>query len=187
MTEAGGERVSRKNTGSGYAAALFAIARSEGELERVSDELFQLARALERQYDLSRTLSNISVPIEGKNRLIDELLGGAASPHTVNVVKFLVSQGRARQLVEIADEIARLAEEESKREIAEVRVAAPLTEDQERRLAEALERATGKRVSVKTVIDPSIIGGVLARVGDVVIDGSVRQTLEQLKERLKTR
>lgn len=171
----------------GYAKALFEIARSEGDLERIADELFQFARTLEREHDLRQALTDIALPDEGKEKVLDDLLGGKASSHTANVLKFIVNQGRARQLVEIADELARIAEEESKREIAEVRVAVPLNGEQEARLAEALGRATGKNVSVKTVVDPSVIGGVLARVGDVVIDGSVRHQLELLRESLRIR
>lgn len=169
----------------GYAKALFEIARSEGDLERVADELFQIARTLEKEHTLRQALTDIAVPGEGKEKLLHDLLGERVSPHTENILKFIVSQGRARQLVEIADELARIAEEEAEREIAEVRVAVPLSDGQEGRLAEALSKATGKKVSVKMVVDPSVIGGVLARIGDVVIDGSVRHQLEQLKESLK--
>ncbi len=58
----------------------------------------------------------------------------------------------------------------------------PLDEEQQRRLAEALGKATGKRVTVKVIVDPSVLGGLIARVGDTVIDGSVRHRLDQLKE-----
>lgn len=168
----------------GYAKALFEIARSEGDLERIADEFFRLARVLEKEHQLRQTLTDIAVPFEGKEQLIDDLLGEKSSAHTVNILKFIVGQGRSRELVEIADELARIAEEESKREIAEVRVAMPITDEQEAQLSKALSQATGKNVSVKTVVDPSIIGGVQARVGDVVIDGSVRGKLELLREKL---
>ena len=60
----------------------------------------------------------------------------------------------------------------------------PLDDDQQRRLAEALGRATGKQVEVKVIVDPRVLGGIVSRVGDVVIDGSVRHRLEQLKEQI---
>ena len=68
--------------------------------------------------------------------------------------------------------------------MAEVRSAIALTDDQKSRLAEALGKATGKQVEVKVIIDPSIQGGLVAQVGDTVIDGSVRRRLEQLKNAL---
>ena len=168
----------------GYAKALFEIARSEGEIDRVADELFRVARVLEKQHELRQTLTDIAVPAEGKQKLVDDLLGEKVSHHTLNILKFIVDQGRARDLVHIADELARMAEEESNRELAEVRTAVPLDDEQQKRLAEALGAATGKNVSVKVIVDPSVLGGVVARVGDVVIDGSVKHKLDLLKERL---
>lgn len=169
----------------GYAKAIFEIASSEGEIERVADELYRIARVLEKQHELRETLTDIAVPLDAKESLLDEILGDKVSPHTLNILKFVVNQGKARRLVEIADDLAGLAEEESKREIAEVRTAVPLSGDQTEKLAEALSKATGKNVSVKVIVDPSVIGGVVARVGDTVIDGSIQSKLESLKEHLK--
>jgi F-type H+-transporting ATPase subunit delta len=169
----------------GYAKAIFEIASSEGEIERVADELYRVARVLEKQHELRETLTDIGVPLEAKESLLDEILGEKVSPHALNVLKFVVSQGKARRLGEIADDLAALAEEESKREIAEVRTAVPLNGEQTEKLAEALSKATGKNVSVKVIVDPSVIGGVVARVGDTVIDGSIQSKLESLKEHLK--
>jgi F-type H+-transporting ATPase subunit delta len=73
---------------------------------------------------------------------------------------------------------------EANKEVAEVRSAVPLTADQRDRLAKALEDATGKQVEVKVVVDPSVLGGIVAQVGDTVIDGSVRHRLDQLKNAL---
>jgi F-type H+-transporting ATPase subunit delta len=166
----------------GYARALFEIARSEGALDRVADELFRVARTLEAEHELRQTLTDITVPAEGKEQLLGNLLGERVSPRTLNILTFVVRMGKARQLVDIADELARLAEEESKREIGEVRAAIPLDEETTRRLGEALSKATGKTVAVKAIVDPSVIGGVVARVGDLVIDGSVRHKLELLRD-----
>jgi F-type H+-transporting ATPase subunit delta len=69
-------------------------------------------------------------------------------------------------------------------EVAEVRSAVPLTADQQTRLAAALVNATGKQVNLKVVVDPSVLGGLVATVGDTVIDGSVRTRIDQLKSRL---
>ena len=169
---------------SGYARALFEIARSEDQLTRVADELFRIARALERQYDLLQTLTDIQIPMSAKEELIDKLLGGKASDHTVNAVKFIINQGKARDLVDIADELARTAEREAKRELGEVRSAVDLDLDQKDRLEQALSKATGRKVAVKVIVDPSGIGGIVARVGDVVIDGRVRRKIELLKQHL---
>jgi F-type H+-transporting ATPase subunit delta len=171
----------------GYARAFFEIATSEGDIERVADELFRVARTLESQHELRQSLTDIYLPTDAKEKLLDEVLGAKVSPHTLNIIKFATSQGQSRRLVEIADELAGLAEEESRKEIAEVRSAIPLDDEQKRRLGEALGKAMNKDVSVKVVVDPSVVGGVFARVGDVVIDGTVKHKIELLKEHLGVR
>lgn len=168
----------------GYAKALFEIARAEGDITRVADELFRIARTLEREHDLRQTLTDIAITAEAKEKLLNDLLGERASSHSLNILKFIIGQGRSRDLVDIADELARIAEEESNREIAVVRTAMPLDDTQTKRLGEALGRATGKNVTVKVVVDPSVVGGVVARVGDVVIDGSVIHRIDLLREHM---
>lgn len=148
----------------------------------MADELFRIARTLEVEHELRQTLTDIALPIEAKEKLLSDLLGAKASPHTINVVKFIIGQGRGRDLVEIADELSRIAEHEANKEVAVIRTATPLNEDQTARLAAALGKATGKNLTVKVVVDPSVIGGVQAQVGDVIIDGTVRHKFELLKD-----
>lgn len=167
-----------------YAGALFEVAKAEGSLERVEEELFRVARTLEASDDLRTTLTDQAIPAERRQAIVEDLLGGRASPVTTALVSFVVGAGRSRDLPAIIDSLVRRAAEERAEAVAEVRAAVPLSEEQRRRLAEALGRATGKRVSLKVVVDPTVIGGVVARVGDTVIDGSVRHRLEQLKETL---
>ena len=95
-----------------------------------------------------------------------------------------VANGRIREFPAIVDELLAMSAAEGNKEVAEIRSAIALTEDQKSRLAEALGKATGKQVEVRVIIDPSIKGGIVAQVGDTVIDGSVRRRLEQLKNTL---
>ena len=90
---------------------------------------------------------------------------------------------RAR-LLELIQRFVELAAQTRQHEVAEVRSAVALDDAQVQRLAQALSRATGKSVEVKVVVDPTVMGGLVATVGDTVIDGSVRHRLEQLKETL---
>jgi F-type H+-transporting ATPase subunit delta len=168
----------------GYAQALFQVARAEGVLEQVEDELFRFARTLEREPRLREALTDIALPPEHRARMVEELLGSKASPHTVNILKFVVEQGRARELTSIVDSLVALAAEARKRDVAEVRSAVPLDEEQRRRLAEAIGRATGKEVDLKVLVDPSVIGGLLVRVGDQVFDGTVRRRLQLAREHI---
>lgn len=171
----------------GYARAFFEIARSEDDVERIADELFRVTRTLETQQEMRQSLTDIHLPTDAKERLLDEVLGAKVTPAVLNIIKFAVSQGQARHLVEISDELSSLAEAESRREIAEVHSAIPLDDEQKHRLGEALGKSMNKDVSVKVIVDPSVIGGILARVGDVVIDGTVKHKLELLKDHLGVR
>ena len=167
-----------------YAAALLEVAKAEGSLETVEDELFRVARTLEANDELRTTLTDQAIPSERRQRIVEDLLSPRASPVTTALVSFVVGAGRSRDLPAIIDRLVRRAAEERAEAVAEVRSAIPLNEDQRRRLAEALSRATGKRVSVKVVVDPKVLGGLSAQVGDTVIDGTVRHRLEALKESL---
>ena len=166
----------------GYANALFEVAQVEGSLDTVENELFQVARALESNDELRTTLTDEAIPVERRQGIIEDLLGNRAHPVTVSLVSFVVGAGRARQLAAIVDRLVARAAEAKNKTVAEVRTAIPLTEDQRSRLADALGRATGKSVEVKSIVDPSVLGGVVAQIGDTVIDGSIRSRLEQLRE-----
>jgi F-type H+-transporting ATPase subunit delta len=171
----------------GYAAGLLELARAEGVVSRVGDELYRIARALESSADLRLTLGDPRLPLERKHGVVADLLGGRVLPLTLNLVNFVVASGRSRDLPAIADELAARAAAERDRAVAEVRTAFELDEETVQRLAEALSRATGKQVEVKIVVDPSLVGGVVARVGDTVIDGSLRHRLEGLRQALQKR
>jgi F-type H+-transporting ATPase subunit delta len=168
----------------GYATALFQIAEAEGALDRVSDELFRVAKALEQNHELLSALTDIAIPVERKQAVIADLLGDRASPVTLNILSFVVSQGRARELSEIVSDLADLAAQARSKELAEVRTAVDLDEETKKKLAEALGKATGKTVDIKVVIDPSVVGGVYAKVGDQVIDATIRRRLQELREQL---
>lgn len=168
----------------GYAKALFEIANAEGTLDEVEDELFRFARTLEQQHELRDALTDPGLPAERKRALLAEVLGERTDPVTVNLLGFVIEQGRARELGAIVDELVAVAAERRQSAVAEVRTAVPLDAGHRDRLAEALERATGRKVELKVVVDPTVVGGVVARVGDQVIDGSVRRRLELARERL---
>lgn len=168
----------------GYAEGLFEIAEAEGEARLVEEELYAFGKALEAHGELREALHDPALPAENKKGLIRDLLGGRANPNTVNALSFLIDQGRARDIEAIVEAFARVAAERRAHQLAEVRSAVPLDEEQRRRLAEALSRATGRAVEVKVVVDPSLIGGIVAKVGDEIFDGSVRSRLIEARERL---
>lgn len=164
-----------------YAAALFSVALSEGSLPEVEDELFRIARTLEGNDALRDALTDPAIPVSRRQQIVEDLLGSQANPLTTSLVSMVVGAGRSRDLPAIIDELVKLSAAEGNKEVAEVRAAVALTDDQKERLAAALGQATGKQVELKVIVDPSVLGGVVAQVGDTVIDGSVRTRLQQLK------
>lgn len=167
-----------------YAAALFEVARVEGNLERIEAELYEVARTVERNDALRTRLTDQTIPVEIRQGIVEDLLSGRTDPVVTSLVSFVVGAGRGRELPAIIDSMVKRSATERSQEVAEVVSAVPLDEDQTARLAAALSKQTGKQVSVKVSVDPSILGGIVATVGDTVIDGSVRRRLEQLRETL---
>jgi F-type H+-transporting ATPase subunit delta len=170
---------------SGYAEALFRVVRAEGELDRVEDELFRFGKLVESNHELKRVLSDQGIDRARRAGILQDLLEDRVSPHTLGLLTFIVTQGRGRQLPQILDELSTLAAESRNSVVAEVRSAVPLDATQREELARALSKATDKSVEVKVLVDPSLIGGVVAKVGDTVIDGTVKRRLEQLKEQVR--
>src|SRR3954469_20648204 len=168
----------------GYARGIFDIAQAEGSLDKVENELFQFSQLFQDNEQLREKLTDQSLPVEKRQAIVEDLLDQKATPLTVNLISFIVGAGRARELPDIADRLVQRAAAARQREVAEVRSAIMLDQEQQRRLTEALEKATGKKIELKVIQDPSVLGGVVARVGDTVIDGTVRRRLDQLRETL---
>jgi F-type H+-transporting ATPase subunit delta len=141
---------------------------------------------LESNHELKQALSDKSIDKEQREKVLQELLADKVSPHTLGLLDFIVAQGRARQLPQILSELSAMAAEERHAVVGEVRSAVPLDADQRKKLAKALSQATGKRVEVKVIVDPSLIGGVVAKIGDTIIDGSVQRRLQQLREQVRS-
>ena len=165
-----------------YATALFEVARVEGSLERVEAELYQMARTLESNDDLRSKLTDQALPVDLRQGIVEDLLEGKAQPVTKALVSFVVGSGRAKDLPKIIDRMVQRTADERAEVVGEVRSAYPIDDELQTRLADALGRKTGKKISLKLTIDPTVIGGVVATIGDTVIDGSVRRRLEQLRE-----
>jgi len=167
-----------------YARALLDIARAEERLSEVEDELFRFARIVEGNDDLRMALANTGMPAERRAAIVDELLENRSLQLTRALAAFIVGAGRGHDFPAIVTRFVELAAQTRQHEVAEVKSATPLDDAQIRELAAALSRATNKDIEVKVVVDPSLMGGIVATIGDTVIDGTVRRRLEQLKETL---
>lgn len=167
-----------------YAEALFSVARAEGTVAEVEDELFRFSQTLQGSDELRTSLTDEGIPAARRQQIVEDLLDGKASPTTMALVSMVVGTGRGHELPTIIRQLVEMSAAAAQKEVGEVRSAVPLTADQVDRLTKALNEATGKQVEVKVTIDPSLLGGIVAQVGDTVIDGSVRTRLEQLKNAL---
>lgn len=167
-----------------YAEAFFSVVRAEDTLGEVEDELFRLARVLEGNDELMDTLADPHLDMTRRQQIVVDLLAGKARPATISLVGLVVGNGRVRELPEIVDAVLALGAASREKAVAEVRSAVALDEAQTARLAEALGKATGKSIEVRVTVDPTLQGGIVAQVGDTVIDGSVRRRLEQLRAAL---
>ena len=168
----------------GYARALFEIARAEGTLDEVEDELFRFARSYESSDALRNALTDDMVPVAMRQAVVEDLLGDQTTSTTMQLLSMVVGSGRGRDLPAIVDKLVQRASQSKQLEVAQVRTAVALTGDQQDRLKAALENATGKSLNLKAVVDPSVLGGVVATIGDTVIDDTVRTRIDQLKSRL---
>jgi F-type H+-transporting ATPase subunit delta len=167
-----------------YARALLEIARAEERLGEIEDELFRFSRIVEGNDELRMALASPGLPADRRAAIVDELLENRSLQITRAMAAFVVGAGRGHDLTAIVARFVEMAAATRDHEVAEVRSATPLDDAQVQRLGETLSRATGKNIEVKVVIDPTVLGGLVATIGDTVIDGSVRHRLEQLKESL---
>jgi F-type H+-transporting ATPase subunit delta len=171
---------------SGYARGIFQIASAEGVLDRVEGEFLAVARAFEASPELRSSLTDSQLPPEKRQGIIDDLIGERASSLTLGLVQLVVGQDRVSDLPAIADAISEAAASSRDKVLAEVRSAVPLDHETISRLTSALGRATGKQVEVRVVVDPSVIGGIVARVGDTVVDGSLAKRFDSVRQAVRS-
>jgi F-type H+-transporting ATPase subunit delta len=167
-----------------YARALLEIGQAEERVSEIEDELFRFARIVEGNDDLRMALANPGLPLDRRAAIVDELLEGRALAVSRAMATFIIGAGRGHDFPAIVNRFVELAAQTRQHEVAEVRSAIPLDDAQRQRLAESLSRATGKNIEVKLVVDPTVLGGLVATIGDTVIDGTVRHRLDQLKEQI---
>ena len=167
-----------------YAAAVVAIATAEDALDAVEDELLTVARAIDATDELRQRLTDQHLPVGRRLSFVESEVLAAAHPATRSALAMLIAADRADQLPAIADEVARRAAAAREEEVAEVSVAVPLDDARQAALKDALERATGRKLDLKVIVDESVVGGVRARIGDEVIDGSLLRRLSDLRGRV---
>lgn len=165
-------------------AALLAAADREGSLDEVEDELFRFGRVLAREPSLQLLLSDRSVAAERRLELLDSLIGRRVRWPTRALIEHALAARRGRGLERAVDEITEQAAVRRNRVVGYVRSAVALAAEQQHRLAAALTRVYGREVELRTEVDPTLVGGLLIKVGDEVIDGSVLHRLDAARRAL---
>jgi F-type H+-transporting ATPase subunit delta len=164
--------------------AAFDAAVARDELDNVEDELFRFGRIIGGDPDLSRILGDRAAPAAGKAQLLDRLVAQRVTPATALLLRNVLTSSHVGN-AEVA--VERLSEAASRRRgqsVAHVTSAVALSAAQERRLTEVLGRIYGRAIGLQVVVDPDILGGLVIRVGDEVIDGSIAHRLEAAGRRL---
>jgi F-type H+-transporting ATPase subunit delta len=151
-------------------------ANINGELDRVEDELFEISRVIAENFELRKALVGPGTP-SAKSTLVSDVLSKRASASTVRLAASLATSLRGRSIeAGFADYLSALANRRN-RLIANVRVAAAITDTQKVRLAQAIEKQVGQPIRVNIQVDPSIIGGVSVKFADELVDGSISNRL----------
>ncbi len=166
-----------------YAQAVFQIAVEQDALDAWSGDLRSLAEAIEVQ-ELANVLDAPQVPLARKVEAIRGAVGGAVGPLAANLLCVLASRNLAHLVPAVLDEYSRMIDERRGVETAEVTSAVRLDDAQRENVTKILEGVAGKKVRLHTLVRPEILGGIVARVGDRVIDGSVRTKLRQMRRDL---
>lgn len=166
------------------ASAAFAAAERAGTIDTVEDELFRFGRTVTAEPQLRAVLDDPQLARDRKLALVRDLLGsGRVQPLTLALVEHVVASPRGRRLTEALDDFGTLAARRRQELVAEVRVAAVLSSEQERRLGTVLHDVYGRRMRLQIAVDPTVLGGAVVRVGDEVYDGSVSSKLTQARRR----
>ena len=168
-----------------YAEAIFAIARENNSIDRTLEDVQGIASLFSHR-KLAYLLNEPKIPTRRKEQAIRQALESKVLRTSLNLALLVVQRELVEAMPNIARELAQLVLDYKNQAIAEVTTAAPMDERQLGQVRQALEHRTGKTILMQTKVQPEILGGVIARVGDQVIDGSIRHRLATLKQQLLT-
>lgn len=171
--------------GSRYAEALFEIAREQGNLDQLEAELRAVSSVVDSSRELQKVLYHPQITPEEKKEIVKNIFAGRVSQITASFLYLLIDHKREMFLKDIVSFFTEMANRA--RNLVEVQVtsAVELEKEEKKKLTEVMEKVTGKKVRAEYFVDPSLIGGVVVRVGDRVIDGSIRTRLASMREHLR--
>ncbi len=167
-----------------YAAALYELARDGGALEERLEEVRALAGVIDREKGLREILTSPRISVAEKERLVSDVMGPGVSTELKNLVNLLIGRNRHFFLREILETFVEIYREEKGQIKAKVTTALPLDDETAGRLAAALGSRTGREVLFDRSVDAGLVGGVVIRYGDYIVDGSLKTRIRKMKESL---
>jgi F-type H+-transporting ATPase subunit delta len=168
-----------------YARAVLEIGNEHGNLDKIGADLRTLAKVMHDSAELQTALTNPAIRRADRRKVIDALLQRiGAAQHTKNLVYLLLDGERLASVAAISREVDAMIEARSGRLSAEVTSARPLDASQLSEIINTLEKLSGKKVTVTRREDADLLGGVVAKLGDTVYDGSLRTQLRTLRDEL---
>jgi len=171
-----------------YAKALFTVGKENGEFETYNDTLQGLAELYVTHTEVVDALTNPLYPLEFRQKVMAGIVKSSGVDKIMgNFLNLLVEKKRAEILPEIAEEFQIMVDAEKNISHGMVISAIELDDTLQANIKATLEKLTGKKVELSTSVDPSLIGGIIAKVGDLVLDGSIRTQLAGLKDSIKGR
>jgi F-type H+-transporting ATPase subunit delta len=169
-----------------YAEALADVVTERNQVDKIDAEIRVFAEMMRSSRELHDTFANPIVSKSEKLRVLEALIARAHPDQiTANLLRTMLSNDRVHYIPEVYEEFRRELNERKSLIVAEVTAATEVGRAEQENLARKLEQMTGKRVEFKFKTDPSLIGGVVTRIGSVVYDGSVRTQLQEFREQLK--
>jgi len=168
-----------------YAEALFGAALEDGVLETVRFELDQLNGLFKESPEFLTMLASPALTPAEKGSILETTFGGRVSMHLYNFLRILSDKGRAEAFPEIAEEFRTLCRDHDGIILVEASTAVPMTDGQKAKLSEKLAAMTGKKIELKNLVDPALLGGVVLRYEGSEVDGSVKERLSALRRRLR--
>lgn len=175
----------RGAVGARYAEALYAIAEREKAVDTIEQELKSVEAMIRDNRDLQKILYHPRIIAEDKKELLSDLLSDKVSAVTMEFLKLLVERQREQYLSDIVTHYVNLANKARCITEAVISSAVELSDEEKKQMSGMLDKITGQKVQTSYAVDPSLIGGVVVRIGDRVIDGSIRTRLATLREYLR--
>lgn len=173
-----------QEVGKNYAEAIYGIAEKQNKLSQAMEDLKFAAEIYAKNIEFKETVDSPSLDIEIRKKIVNGVLKSSIDPFSMETINYLIEKGRFFDIAVINSEYQKIYNSKNNFVEVEAIFAIEPTEEQKKKLIERLEKSSGKKVKAKIKIDKSIIGGGIVKIGDKIIDGSIRRQLDMLKSNL---